>query len=76
MGRAAGMSQPRYGKSLTLQPLPGVLLTTEQIEALQALVGVEELVHLPEESVVYLKVDPKQWSDSALSGWPVKILPT
>jgi len=76
IGRAAGMSQPRYGKSLTLQPLPGVLLTTAQIEALQALVGVEELVHLPEESVVYLKVDPKQWSDSALSGWPVKILPT
>ena len=76
MGRAAGMSQPRYGKSLTLEPLPGVLLTTAQIEALQALVGVEELVHLPEESVVYLKVDPKQWSDSALSGWPVKILPT
>lgn len=76
IGRAAGMSQPRYGKSLTLQPMPGVSLTSEQIETLQALVGVEELVHLPEESVVYLKVDPKQWSDSALSGWPVKILPT
>lgn len=76
IGRAAGMSQPRYGKSLTLHPLPGVLLTTAQIEALQALVGVEELVHLPEESVVYLKVDSKQWSDSALAGWPVKILPT
>ena len=76
LGRAVGMNQPRYSKSLTLQPLSDVALTTEQIEALQALAGVEELVHLPDEAVVYLKVDPKQWADSALAGWPVKILPT
>lgn len=74
--RAARMQQPHYCKSLTLQLLPGVALSSAQIDALHRLGGVEELVHLPDESVVYLKVDPKQWTDSALADWPVKILAT
>lgn len=74
--RAAGMAQPRYGKSLMLKPLDGVALSREQIADLQALAGIEELVLMPEDSVIYLKIDPKIWSDTALAGWPVKILPT
>ncbi len=74
--RAAGMAQPRYGKSLMLRPLDGVVLSGEQMADLQALAGVEELVLMPDEAVIYVKVDPKVWSDAALAGWPVKILPT
>lgn len=73
---AAGMAQPRYGKSLMLKPLDGVMLSREQVADLQALAGIEELVLMPEDSVIYLKIDPKIWSDTALAGWPVKILPT
>lgn len=74
--RAAGMAQPRYGKSLMLKPLGDRALDSEQIAQLQALPGVEELVLMPDEAVIYVKVDPKLWSDTALAGWPVKILPT
>ena len=74
--RAAGMAQPRYGKSLMIKPLDGVMLSREQVADLQALAGIEELVLMPEDSVIYLKIDPKIWSDTALAGWPVKILPT
>ena len=74
--RAAGMAQPRYGKSLMLKPLEGGTLSSEQLVSLQALAGVDELVVMPDEAVIYLKVDPRMWSDSALADWPVKILPT
>lgn len=74
--RAAGMVQPRYGKSLMLKPLNGSVLSAGQLADLQALAGVEELVLMPDEAVIYVKVDPKVWSDSALADWPVKILPT
>lgn len=74
--RAAGMAQPRYGKSLMLKPLDNVVWSDEQLAGLQALAGVEELVWMPDEAVMYVKVDPTRWSDSALAGWPVKILPT
>lgn len=74
--RAAGMAQPRYGKSLMLKPLDGVVWSDAQVAGLQALAGIEELVWMPDEAVIYVKVDPKLWSDTALAGWPVKILPT
>lgn len=74
--RANGMAQPRYGKSLMLKPLDNVVLGDEHIAGLQGLAGVEELVWMPDEAVIHVKVDPKLWSDVALTGWPVKILPT
>lgn len=70
------MTQPRYGKSLMLVPLDGVVLSAAQIASLEALAGVEELVWMPDESVIYLKVDPKRWAEVGLTGWPVKILPS
>jgi len=73
---AVGMIQPRYGRSLMLRPLDGVVLSNEQLAGLQALAGVEELVLMPDEAVIYIKVDPKVWSDGSLADWPVKILPS
>jgi len=74
--RAAGMAQPRYGKSLMLKPLALKPLTEQQMAELHALAGVDAVVPMPDEALIFVKVVPKVWTYSALAGRPVKILPT
>ena len=85
--RAYAMAQPAYLHSVILQP-EGVsrgpvgseqTLTTQALDeqalmSIRALAGVEELVVLPDDALIYLKVDKQQWLPESLSPWPVRII--
>lgn len=70
---ARAMSQPAYLQSLALKPERG-LLTADLLADMRALPGVEELVVLPDDEIIYLKVDKARWEEAALQQWPVKII--
>lgn len=70
--RAYGMAQPTFWQSVVLHP-EGAGLSASQIDDLRGLPGVEELVTLPDDAVIYLKVDRKVWQEERLAGWPVKV---
>lgn len=72
---AWGMAQPTFWQSVVLHP-ESVGLSPTQVEALRHLPGVEELVTLPDEAVIYLKVDRETWQPACLATWPVKIMAT
>jgi len=73
MAVAGRMAQPAYLHSVALRLEAGapdeVLL-----EGLRVLPGVEELTVLPDDEIIYLKVDKARWQEDALRQWPVKII--
>lgn len=71
--RAWGMAQPAYLHSVALRPEGGVL-AAEALAGMRALPGVEELVILPDDEIIYLKVDRARWQETDLAQWPVKII--
>ncbi len=72
-GRAWSMAQPAYFHSVALRPEAGALAASV-LEDLRALPGVEELVILPDDEIIYLKVDKARWQEAELQQWPVKII--
>lgn len=69
--RAWSMQRPRHWKSLVVYPQGDRLATL--LSALEALPGVEELVLLPDDVVIYLKVDPLKWQPALAEGLPARI---
>lgn len=74
LGYAWFMPQPRYLQSVMLRPTedsfaPNVLLQLPELP------GVHEVVSLPEENVIYLKVEKRVWQPEAIREWPVRIIP-
>lgn len=70
---ARGMAQPAYFHSIALKPAEGAL-SASVLEELRLLPGVEELVILPDDEIIYLKVDKSRWQELALQQWPVRII--
>ncbi len=69
--RASSMASPRYWQSVVLQPEQD--LNREQLEQLRQLPGVEELVMMNDDQLLYLKVDQVLWQPDALINLPVRI---
>ncbi len=69
--RAFYMVSPRYWQSVVLQPEQA--LSGQQIEQIRLLPGVEELVLLADDQLLYLKVDAAVWQASLLDDMPVLI---
>ena len=87
--RAYSMAQPAYLHSVILQPEGegrgqvgeassgiGQLLSEQALSDIRALAGVEELVVLPDDALIYLKVDKLHWQPESLTPWPVRIIAT
>lgn len=85
--RAYAMAQPAYLHSVILQPdgatrgvVGGAPAAVEQslsqpvLNEIRALDGVEELVVLPDDALIYLKVDKQRWRPESLAVWPVRII--
>ncbi|MEO6699316.1 MAG: MFS transporter, partial [Paraperlucidibaca sp.] len=85
--RAYSMAQPAYLHSVILQP-DGVSraqvgddsaavehsLSEQTLMDIRALAGVEELVVLPDDALIYLKVNKQHWLPESLTPWPVRII--
>lgn len=71
--QAWGMAQPAYLQSIALRPEGGAL-TSSTLDDMRALPGVEELVILPDDEIIYLRVDKARWQEADLQQWPVKII--
>lgn len=69
--RAWSMQPPKHWKSLVIRPQGA--LQADLLPALEALPGVEELVLLPDDVVIYLKVDPQQWQPELAAALPVRV---
>jgi MFS family permease len=87
--RAYSMAQPAYLHSVILQPEgegrgqvgdvnsgAGQSLSEQALSEIRALAGVEELVVLPDDALIYLKVDKLRWQPESLTPWPVRIIAT
>ncbi|REH38665.1 putative MFS family arabinose efflux permease [Paraperlucidibaca baekdonensis] len=85
--RAYAMAQPAYLHSVILQPegatrgtVGDASVAVEQslsepvLNEIRALAGVEELVVLPDDALIYLKVDKQHWRPESLATWPVRII--
>lgn len=70
---ARRMAQPAYLHSVTLRPEAGSL-SASLLNDLRGLPGVEELVVLEDDELIYLKVDRSSWQELELAPWPVKII--
>jgi predicted MFS family arabinose efflux permease len=87
--RAYSMAQPAYLHSVILQPegasrgqvgtnsvVIEQSLSEQTLMDIRALAGVEELVVLPDDALIYLKVDKQFWQPESLTPWPVRIIAT
>lgn len=67
------MPQPRYLQSVMLKPAHDHF-ADDLLASLPNLPGVEEVVIMADDGVVYLKVEKKVWQPELLSAWPVRII--
>ena len=70
---AFAMRQPAYLHSLTLRPAEGGA-SNDLLERLRAAPGVAELVLLPDDGDIHLKIDRLHWRAEVLEGLPVSVV--
>lgn len=70
---AFAMRQPAYLHSLTLRPAEGGV-SNDLLERLRAAPGVAELVLLPDDGDIHLKIDRLHWRAEVLEGLPVSVV--
>lgn len=67
------MAPPLSLHGLAITPLEGPL-SAEQLQILRELPGVHEVVVLPDEAVIHVKIDRRLWQPGPVNAWPVRIV--